>query len=410
MTIHSGDCMHNQVACLNPYEIIRKYRCLSCGAVMMCACEEQFALQFLPHQIREGSELETGKRVSITGGFIKGICNACREIPEIAFPKAEIYGCTSKVKRYYWREIQCETIRRFGAWAKENGDTDWIKAQFKYKEKYKEIEKIVIEEIKKTHAASPKYQYTEQSDADILSEHNVELVSLGAKFAYNGKKLQAVTDEGMVSPEEFVARFYQHQGYSTLLTESIPFHVLFGTFTWLLIEDPLDPLSRTVSFGDRCAYEQKIPGKMVYINMPEDFGRESYYIRRKTEIAGHFSTLVPHTSELLWLFDYWIDRSQSLRQYLWAHRPVDIAVARQLVQILPPAIILRILDYLLKGYWDNYCGWPDMLIYKGQDFFFAEVKASKDKLRENQKDWIRNNSAILKLPFKIVKIHNKTMS
>lgn len=39
--------------------------------------------------------------------------------------------------------------------------------------------------------------------------------------------------------------------------------------------------------------------------------------------------------------------------------------------------------------------------------FFAEVKFSKDKLSEDQKQWIKRNYEYLFLPFKLIKIHKK---
>ena len=53
-----------------------------------------------------------------------------------------------------------------------------------------------------------------------------------------------------------------------------------------------------------------------------------------------------------------------------------------------PEAVLRILRYLVGNYWGRYLGWPDLLVYKKDDFFFAEIKASKDKLSAEQKRWI----------------------
>lgn len=401
----SLNCVHKVIECLNPYELIRKYRCSDCGAVMMCACDEKFALRFLPHQIREGSELDSGIRILVTAGFIKQTCNACKGIAEKAHPKAQIYGCTSKIVRYYWREIQMGTITRFGEWAEKNGCNDWLVASRKYKEKYSEVRKEVVEELKRSHASNPKYTYCEESEAVILAKHKIEVVSLCGDYEHKDDKCLLRYKDELISPEEFVAKYYRERGYQVILTESRPFHVLFATFMWLLIEDHADPLCRTVGFGDRVAFENKVPGQQIWMSLPEDFGKKGYFVRRSEAIVKHFKMLVPVKKELLWLFDYWVDASCRLRQYLWAHRPEDAAIARQILQVLPPQTLIKILDYLLKDYWGNYCGWPDLLIYNGSEFFFAEVKSSKDKLRENQKNWIRNNSKDLQLPFKMVKIH-----
>lgn len=89
--------------------------------------------------------------------------------------------------------------------------------------------------------------------------------------------------------------------------------------------------------------------------------------------------------DLEWLFDYWLEPSINFREYLWAHREADVLCARPLIEVLPAEIIVRILRYLVGDYWRRYTGWPDLLVYKESDFFFAEVKASKDKLSAEQK-------------------------
>ena len=89
-------CKHTNVICLNPYELIRKYKCKRCRKVMMCKCEEEFAVKFLPHQIRSGSELETQREVKVTLGFQPGICNTCKGKPEEAHPKAEMHDALQR--------------------------------------------------------------------------------------------------------------------------------------------------------------------------------------------------------------------------------------------------------------------------------------------------------------------------
>ncbi len=79
--------------------------------------------------------------------------------------------------------------------------------------------------------------------------------------------------------------------------------------------------------------------------------------------------------------------------------------ARQLIKILPPETVCQILRYLVNDYWGRYLGWPDLLAYRDKEYFFVEVKSSRDKLSPDQKDWIRGNYEELKLPFKMVKVH-----
>jgi hypothetical protein len=401
-----SDCTHPIVSCINPHEIIRKYRCHSCGEVMMCACEEDFARRFLSHQLNYATELDTRNKIPVTLGFQKGICNTCRGLPEKAHPKTATYGRTSKITRYYWREIFFETTRRFGEWAESKGYTDRRNARGKHQEVYDSIEREVIEEIKKLHQHSPKYEYKEESQNEVITKYKVDVLRLDAVYVKKVGRGAAILDGNRTySAEEFATHHFERQGYKVIFTESIPFHALFGIFMWLLIQDQRDPRVRVIGFGDRIAFEKGIDGKLIWTFLPDDFGTSGYALRRANAIEEHFTMFSENKQELLWTFDYWIEPSADLRQYLWAHRPQDISRAREIVSVLPVETTRQILEYLITNYWGRYCGWPDLLVYNKKEFFFAEVKSSKDKLTEDQKNWIRGNSTELHLPFKLVKIH-----
>jgi|SRR5579863_866071 len=114
-------CSHPAVTCLNGYELVRKYRCEVCRAVMMCACDEKVARKFLAHQLHHATELDTRTDVPVTLGFQPTICRECRGLQPEAFPKSPQPGRTSKIRRYYWRELWFETMERFAAWADAEG-------------------------------------------------------------------------------------------------------------------------------------------------------------------------------------------------------------------------------------------------------------------------------------------------
>lgn len=374
---------------------------------MMCACDEEFGRRFLPHQLREGTELDTQRRCPVTLGFRSAVCNACRGLPEDACPRAQQHGRTSKIHRYYWREIWFQTTSRFADWCDTNGVTDTRTARAVHADEHRRIEREVIDEIKALHARSPKYLFDEESQSEVLCRHAVEILNLDGVYVRSDKRKSVLlSGDHTCSAEEFAAERFQKLGYSVLETESRPFHVLFAVYFWLLIQDPADPKVRIVGFGARGPYEQGQPGKIIWTHLPEDFGTPGYAKRRAEAIDEHFHSMLTGDSEaLLWIFDYWLPHSERLREYLWAHDPVDVAKARQLVEVLPPDIVRRILRYLIGAYWNRFCGWPDLFAYRPGEFLFLEVKSSKDELSEDQKRWIEGNATALQLPFKLVKIH-----
>jgi len=388
-------CTHPEVACVNHYELIRKYRCRSCAGVMMCSCDQEHGQRFLPHQLGHGTELETKREVPVTLGFQDRVCNECRGLRPVPAPVSEAPGRTSKISRYYWREISFETVRRFDeshAGQKRRDDPA----------EYAKIKKEVVEHFKALHLKQPKYIYREQSQQEVIDRTRTEVILIPARHVSTpGEKVQIEDNGVLVSAEEFAARYFCQRGYSCIHSESRPFHALFGVFMFSLIQDPHDPRNRMIAFGSRTAFDQKIsPPPPIWTFLPEDFGAPGYFKRRRKAIDRHLSQL----ENLQWLFDYWTRHSTDFREYLWAHTPEVLATARQIMDVLGLHNLRTVLRYLVRDYWHNYCGWPDLFVYRDHDFFFVEVKSSKDKLSEDQKHWMIGNERHMKFGFKILKI------
>src|SRR5580704_17348833 len=113
----SERCSHDLVACLNEFELIRKYRCARCDGIMMCSCDEDVGREFRSHQLKQAKEYGTGTRSRVDLGFQPRVCRECRGLPPEAHPVAAIHGRTSKIKRCYWREISFLKYRLFRQWA-----------------------------------------------------------------------------------------------------------------------------------------------------------------------------------------------------------------------------------------------------------------------------------------------------
>jgi hypothetical protein len=398
-------CSHEDVDCLNQYELIRKYRCRACGCVIMCGCDEARGRRFHQHQLDEGVELETQRRIPVTDGFQPRICSECRGLGAVSAPTAEVYGRTSKIQRYYWRELQFMTDERLADWMDAHPEANT-------QEERKRVQTAVLAELQHLHQTQPKYVFNDLSQDEVIKRYGVEVERFDAVYLAGGGKGRLIDDgKGGCSAEEFVISRYEEVGWNGLKLESKPFHVLFGVFTWLLIQDSTsDAHIQIVRFGERLAYEERREAQEIWTHLPDDFGTKGYTARRAKEIEDHFADLAPDRDELLWHFDYWLDHSSDFRNYLWAHRRDDVDRARRLIELLEPENIIAILRYLLDDYWGHYLGWPDLLLYRDDGaYFLAEVKSSNDKLSEDQKRWIADNHDWLKLPFKLVKVHRPSM-
>jgi hypothetical protein len=261
------------------------------------------------------------------------------------------------------------------------------------------IRRDVLEELKLLHETAPKYTFSKSRPREIIDKYGVDVVPLQGTDVSNPASGRDGTES--CSVEEYACRHFRSLGYSAVIVENKPIHVLFGVYMSPLIQDATDPDNRIVGFGDRRAFDAGMHGKLIWTRLPDDFGTRGYGVRRAEAIKKHLSAVMCEPRQR---FDLWLGPSDDLRQYLWAHRNEQIQVARQLINILPAVAIIEILRYLIEDYWGRYAGWPDLLVYGDNEFFFAEVKSAGDKLGESQERWIRDNHQRLHFPFKLVKV------
>src|SRR5579864_2455971 len=244
-----------------------------------------------------------------------------------------------------------------------------------------------------------------RSSGNIADEYGIEVIPLTATYTTNrGRRVMIMDGSEACSVEEYVRRHFNRLGYSATLLENGPIHVLFGTYMWPVLQDGDDRRSRIVGFADRQAYDAGIEGRLIWCRLPADFGQPEYATRRAKHINQHMAVLSSQQQRLPHLFDQWLGPSSDLRNYLWAHRPEHIQVARQLIDVVPPDALMEILRYLIEHYWGRRAGWPDLLIHRRKEFMLLEVKSARDNLGAAQKGWIRDNHERLHLPFRLVKI------
>ena len=234
----------------------------------------------------------------------------------------------------------------------------------------------------------------------------VEIVDLTATYMRNaGIKSAAILDGAeLCRVEEFAARHFRRSGFEATFLESEPFRVLLGVYLWSVIQDRGDLQVRTVGIMAHPGYEHGVSSEVRWIPLPSDFGTPAYSRRRAKALTKHLSAIAETRVELLRLFDSWLAPSAGLREYLGAHRRESIETARKLIELIAPAVLKTVLGYLVLHYWGHRSGWPDLLVYRPDQWFLAEIKSWRDKLNENQKRWIEDNHRYLHLPFKLVQV------
>ena len=337
-------------------------------------------------------------------GFQKSVCWECRGEKPIAAPKASIPGFTSKIKRYYWREIFFETARKLHE-AYPDKDPSLCVDYLSLVDERKPIEKKVVEELKTLHDRSPKYHYSEIPQSKIISQTNTEVILVNAEHSKGEKRKVGIRCEGkIISVEKFASIYFKEKGFKVIETESAPFHALFCVFMGTVIQDTEDPKIRIVTFGDRFDFEEKSgSSKQITTILPEDFGSRGYYLRRKAQILKHLDGL----NDIDQAFRLWLDASTELRQYLWAHHESYISKAKKILSIISSDVLVKVLKYMVIDFWKNFCGWPDLIVFNESTQFFVEVKSTNDKLSEDQKNWLLGNQKYMEFKVKIFKVGKK---
>jgi hypothetical protein len=161
-----------------------------------------------------------------------------------------------------------------------------------------------------------------RSSGNITDEYGIEVIPLTATYAANrGRRVMIMDGSDACTVEEYARRHFNRLGYSAILLENDPIHVLFGTYMWPILQDADDCRSRIVGFADRKAYDAGIEGRLIWSRLPADFGTPGYATRRAKHIDRHIAVLSAQQPDLPHLFDRWLGPSSDLRNYLWAHRP-----------------------------------------------------------------------------------------
>lgn len=388
-------CLHEIVHCLNHYDTFRKYKCEECKGVFICECERELVLTFLPHQVRFGSEYGTQKRYSVTG-FAPNMCAKCRGEKEEAYPRAAIYGQKGKVERYYWREIfktYCEYILD---WMHEQdiGVTDIIEIESRFPQKAKELKKLAKKYWQDVHKKSPKYDLKEITEASFLSEINIPIRELNAEYVQVEREDQKIGkwvnySGELCSAEQIVSEWYESEEYTVKTCERKLISTWVGTFLALIIQDPNDPRSRLVMRGSTRGWtpnNRNTP--IIKFLLPEDFASKEYYERRYEAFTDWFKKL-ENSGNLITIFEALLESSTLLRDYLWVNEDDAVELARSALHVIPPELVLASVKWAIRDFWNRRPGWPDLFMYKNNDYLFVEVKSPHDKLSQEQMNWFR---------------------
>lgn len=391
------NCTHDNLRCLGPYTIFRKYICENCSKVFICECEKEIAQTFLPHQITSGIELGTGVRYPVDG-FLPNICESCRGEPETPYPMR--YG--TLIDRYYWREITKTYYTSALEWIKANKVS--IKNIVDFEKRYPKISSSLKKDAKKKwrdfHKNSPKYNTTELIDENKLNlikkiTEEIKLTSITVKENKRSKQKWIIDGLEYDRIESAIAHHYKTQGFTVWYSELRLISALIGVYCTLASN--YDPgIDLTLKHLTKNWEERNRVDKHSLLTKQMNYGTREYYLRQELEVEQLIKTL-NEADDLYSLFESLIDKEkrrleqQKIGAPYWTSLDVDeygLNLTRDVVKNLPKEIILKLIEYAVYYFYGNRQGWPDLLCIKDSDYLFVEVKSPTDNLRPEQIDWL----------------------
>ena len=412
--IPMSNCPHSDTRCLNQYDTLRKYECLLCGNVLMCECERELALEFLPHQTRRGQEYGTRKLFPVSG-FAPRVCPECRGADIKPYPMAEASRTKGKVARFYWREVFKTYCCLILIWAEEEGiEFDGLLGfEAEHPQEAKNLRREATRHWQEIHKRTPKYDMTEPTLEDRMGDSEIPERVFEAVYekietpsgSQVGKWRSKSGD--LVSAEDVAMERYLELGYNVVRCERRIISAWVGTF----LCHPIQQGDSNVLVGYRrstkewSSRNQDTP--IIEVPLPRDFGSREYYQRRSEAIDDWIQGLSASQS-LVPVFDALVADSESLRDYLWVNDDEVLDDARAVLSVVDPQIVAKWIRWAIGSFWERQPGWPDFFISRAGEYFFSEVKSPLDNLSQEQKRWFQWALKDERIPAEICRIRKAT--
>lgn len=210
------------------------------------------------------------------------------------------------------------------------------------------------------------------------SKKSIKQVTASLKQA----ELIEISPDYIGQVEAGVVAHFQAGGYYAAFTENQIWRNFLGLFAWELI------------FAER-----KEGFHHPFQWAPSHYGKESF----AGELPLH---LLENRSELLVLLRSRAEANQGAMNPLVDWYSLDFELMERFLQVMPPAGLAAICQYLWEHLGTHAKGFPDLFIQKGDEFAFVEVKSPNDHLSAIQHFWhdfMRKNG----VPVRLVRLKYK---
>lgn len=224
----------------------------------------------------------------------------------------------------------------------------------------------------------------------MLSQRSLELQKVDIQ--QKGKAKYVIDGEEYFA-EEAAIKTYEDLGYNALWAENTYWWTIMALLFWDVIFAKVRGAVVFASGGDEidvdpgdARFKQLFDFTVKTNGMPVDFFTPKFYERRKSLIKNRIQELRSNSIEHLLSEAYKSNYGKTCRPIEdWSKYSLDELLVA--TQQLDSDKLLKLLERLIDNFSDNRAGLPDLIVYRDDDFFFAEVKSERDKVSEKQKEW-----------------------
>lgn len=209
-----------------------------------------------------------------------------------------------------------------------------------------------------------------------INAEELPSTSTKAKFSYNSKELFV---------EEVAMEYYRNQGYNAIWAENDYWWMIYALLFWDIIFMKTDTCTSVPMSDPRFEEHYALLTTHRMMDMPHDFFKPTFYTVRKKHIDQRLRSFMKLD------ISYEIEKSYN-KHYGEFCRPIEdwdkftlneLTIATKLLR---SEQIISIMYMLVIDFNRFRSGFPDLIVFNNNDFFFVEVKSKKDTLSQNQLD------------------------
>ncbi|WP_160691665.1 CFI-box-CTERM domain-containing protein [Clostridium sp. C2-6-12] len=207
-------------------------------------------------------------------------------------------------------------------------------------------------------------------------------------------KVKYSVEDRELFAEETAIHYYNEAGYKGIWSENGYWWFLLGLLFWDVIFAKVNGavIINADKFGERIyvgspQYDEMFKIFIETNGMPADYFTPDFYRNREALINNRIKELKCSDIQKELEKSYKKNYGKYFRM-IENWNKFSLNELKIVFNMLTTEKVLNILERIIKNITENRAGLPDLIVYNDKEFFLSEVKSEKDKLSEQQKEWI----------------------